>query len=582
MAAGWVRRWSRRTVGSAVLVLAAAAAGAAPAGASQGIVSSGPLTRVEISDLLHCTVRHVGDERSEWYGDTACGTLLATGGTLYGPVPIPAGGSAAPLTPWRALGQREVTGSGTAEDPYRIVTVAGAGRSGLQVTQTDSYVVGEESYRTTVAVTNTGTAAATARLYRAGDCYLQNSDFGYGTADRATGAVGCTAGTAPGSRVEQMLPLTAGSHSYEGFYDTVWHLIGQQRPFPDTCDCATLVDNGIGLSWDLSLAAGATAAYSSLVTFSPLGRTPLTIAKTADAAIVLPGGMSGYTITVTNPNTAAVPLGTLTDTLGAGFRYRPGTTTGATTADPAADGQTLTWAGLTVPAGGSLTVHFGVTAPVAEGVYTDDAEGTAEGYTVAGTGAAAPVRVGALGLANHRPVARGAAVTTAAGIPVAVTLAATDADGDRLAYALLGRPAHGRLTGAAPTLTYTPAAGFTGPDQIRFAARDGRAESDPATVTITVTPAPTATVAPFAAHPGDVVTVDLAHFPASTDVLVELPGGGGVTVATDTAGTATATVVVLRRDSFGVVTLTATAGAYRAECDLVLQPPEWAPPYPPR
>ncbi len=336
---------------------------------------------------------HSGDADGEWYGNTACGTLLATGGTLYGPASIPAGSSAAPLTPWTEISQSAVTGSGTAGDPYKIVTVDAAGTSGLQVTETDTYVVGQESYRDDVVVTNTASSAATGVLSRAGDCYLQDSDTGYGIYDAGTGAITCTTSLTPGSRIEQMLPLTAASNYFEGFYNTLWANIGTQAPFPNTCDCAIDEDNSLGLSWNLNLAAGASTTDSSIVTFSPLGAEPVTLTKTADASSVVAGGSDGYTITATNPNTSAVTLTSLSDTLGAGFSYQSGTTTGATTADPAIGGQTLTWGSIVVPAGGTASVHFGVTASSTPGTYSDDAEGAATGFTVVGTGAAAPVTV---------------------------------------------------------------------------------------------------------------------------------------------------------------------------------------------
>jgi hypothetical protein len=109
----------------------------------------GPLTRIEISDDLNCAVSHIDDtEHPEFYGDTACATLVAVGGTLYGPAAIPAGGSASPRTPFTPISQSSVTGSGSGADPYQIVTEVALGSSGLRLVQTDSYAVGEESYRT--------------------------------------------------------------------------------------------------------------------------------------------------------------------------------------------------------------------------------------------------------------------------------------------------------------------------------------------------------------------------------------------------------------------------------------------------
>ena len=48
-------------------------------------------------------------------------------------------------------------------------------------------------------------------------------------------------------------------------------------------------------------------------------------------------------------------------------------------------------------------------------------------------------------------------------------------------------PSHGKLSGQAPKLSYTPDSGFVGTDALIFAASDGTASSVKATVTITVT-----------------------------------------------------------------------------------------------
>ena len=86
-------------------------------------------------------------------------------------------------------------------------------------------------------------------------------------------------------------------------------------------------------------------------------------------------------------------LDSLTDTLPAGFTYVPGSTTGATTANPTIAGQDLTWSGISVPGAGSASITFSVTASSTPGTYTNEATATAEGYTVAPTGATAPVTV---------------------------------------------------------------------------------------------------------------------------------------------------------------------------------------------
>jgi len=56
-----------------------------------------------------------------------------------------------------------------------------------------------------------------------------------------------------------------------------------------------------------------------------------------------------------------------------------------------------------------------------------------------------------------------------------------------LTYTVVTGPAHGTLTGEAPNLTYTPHADYNGADSFTFIANDGQADSNEATVSITIT-----------------------------------------------------------------------------------------------
>ncbi len=95
---------------------------------------------------------------------------------------------------------------------------------------------------------------------------------------------------------------------------------------------------------------------------------------------------------------------------------------------------------------------------------------------------------------NHAPVASDMSVTAAAGSATPVTLTASDADGDALTYIIVSPPAHGQLSsGTGANRTYTPNAGYTGSDSFTFKANDGLADSNVATVSVTVSvvaPAP--------------------------------------------------------------------------------------------
>jgi VCBS repeat-containing protein len=89
---------------------------------------------------------------------------------------------------------------------------------------------------------------------------------------------------------------------------------------------------------------------------------------------------------------------------------------------------------------------------------------------------------------NDAPVADDQAVTTGAGTPKAIVLTASDVDNSALTYNIVAGPAHGSLSGSAPNLTYTPNAGYSGPDSFTFKANDGAANSNVAAVAITVNP----------------------------------------------------------------------------------------------
>jgi hypothetical protein len=71
-----------------------------------------------------------------------------------------------------------------------------------------------------------------------------------------------------------------------------------------------------------------------------------------------------------------------------------------------------------------------------------------------------------------------------------LTLTGFDPEGDELEFVILEPPGHGTLTGTAPNLWYAPQADFHGTDSFTFISHDGLLDSDPATVTISVTSVP--------------------------------------------------------------------------------------------
>jgi uncharacterized repeat protein (TIGR01451 family) len=114
----------------------------------------------------------------------------------------------------------------------------------------------------------------------------------------------------------------------------------------------------------------------------------------ADAAKVGPGGADGYELKIHNNGPGTVILDSITDTLPSGFSYVPGSTHGATTADPQISGRTLTWAGrFAAPGGGVAGLHFAVKAAADAGIYLDEATADARGFPLTPSGPSARIEV---------------------------------------------------------------------------------------------------------------------------------------------------------------------------------------------
>lgn len=137
----------------------------------------------------------------------------------------------------------------------------------------------------------------------------------------------------------------------------------------------------------------------------------LVVSKTTSTPIRSAGGIAAYDITLTNSLNSAVADVTVTDSLANGFTYRTGSATvGGVASEPSFGGDDAahaqpSWSGLTVPAAGSLVIHFeadigagvgaatyqnmvtAATSTAGVGILQFDALGTtAEDVTVLGAG----------------------------------------------------------------------------------------------------------------------------------------------------------------------------------------------------
>lgn len=225
--------------------------------------ASAGISKINVGETLNTQIWHVDDESGEIYpsSDTlaAYGTFLNIIGDddTYTPDYIPAGFTGIPFTP-----------KSQTSTPTSIKTIVNAGETGLQITQTDSLVFGNQFYKTEIEVENSTVEPVQIRLYRAMDCYLENSDSGGGS--YSGGLVACTGSD---GRIEAIEPTTPDSKYRVGFFDDIWSTISNRQPFDNTIQSGEY-DNGAGISWDVTVPANGSVILAHNTWFAPKGVDP--------------------------------------------------------------------------------------------------------------------------------------------------------------------------------------------------------------------------------------------------------------------------------------------------------------------
>ena len=336
------RRPARRIAGLVVGTVVAALIAVPTAWASTpftDIHSAGPLSDIYIGNDLGCQVREGGFSSTEYFPNVAgpgdCGTFLFLNSDtipskLLGPDfanhpggtnttgHFPAGTGETPVTPVR----QSLTGTGTAANPFKVTTVVtstvlnqSSTEVVLQITEVDSYIVGNEFYETDVTVANTGGPNDApldngGELYHAADCQLRGTDTGYGAFEpnsNSPDTAACTPNVLgnPPSALEEFVPVTTGDNWEQNSVPTLWgDLSGGNPPLLNTCNSCrgTAMDNGEAIEYPVpSLAPGQTSPTLSfeteIVDTVPTGGFSFSGAPGAAVA--------GTVATITDPNLSA-------------------------------------------------------------------------------------------------------------------------------------------------------------------------------------------------------------------------------------------------------------------------------------
>ena len=260
-----------------------------------------------------------------------------------------------------------------------------------------------------------------------------------------------------------------------------------------------------------------------------IGRWGLNEASGTSAANSVSGGVAG-TLVGAPPRVAGFvpPSGGNTAPVAADDTYSTTLNTALTVAAPGvlandtdADGNSLTAAVVTGVSHGTLTLgSTGSISYTPTSGYTgpDSFTYVANDGTVNSNTATVSLTVG--GAANTAPVAVNDSYSTP--LNTALVVAApgvlandTDADGNTLTAAVVSSVSHGGITvNANGSISYVPTAGYSGPDSFTYRANDGTANSNTATVSLTVT----------ATNSAPVAVNDSYSTPRNTTLTVAAPG----------------------------------------------------------
>lgn len=290
------------------------------------------------------------------------------------------------------------------------------------------------------------------------------------------------------------------------------------------------------------------------------------------------GYADSSTATVTLTVTAGVPTANAQSVAVAFNNAKAITLTGS---DPDVPALPLTYFVVTSPTHGTLS---GLNASTGAVTYTPTAGyHEADSFTFRvnnGTNTSAPATV-TLTVAVGVPTANAQSVSVAFNTAKAITLTGNDPDVPALplTYAVVTAPVHGTLSGTAPNLTYTPTAGYFGPDSFTFTVRNGTNTSSTATVSLTVNPVfLTALTFPSPVEGGTVPTGTITLSGVTpTDVVVRLSSSDSSLVRVFRsvivpAGSSTGTFAIntFRSHFTKTVTIQASLGAVVLTKDLTI------------
>ena len=312
--------------------------------------------------------------------------------------------------------------------------------------------------------------------YFGSDSFTYNATNANGTSGTATVTITVNAPTIT------VTPTTLPSGTLLTAYSQTLIASGGQTPYT----FATTVASG-------SLPAGLTLSSTGAITGTPtiVGTSTFTVTGT-DSSTATHAAFTSATITLVI--TALLPGSPTIGTATAGNAQA----TVTFTAPASAGGSPVTSYTVTSLPGNATGTGTG--SPI---TVTGLTNGTAYTFTVTATNAigTGPASAASNPITPLAPPTTGAASTTVAFDSTANPITLNLSGGPATSVAIASAASHGTATASGTAITYTPVAGFFGPDSFTYTATNGSGTSSPGTVSVTVS-APTIAVRSFYARYG--------------------------------------------------------------------------------
>lgn len=238
------------------------------------------------------------------YGDF--GVFAEIDGVLYAPNFATHGGTATgslgQYTPWQQIALTNVTGDGSASNPFTVGISLAAPGTDVRLSVVVTHVRGNNFFRLRTQFFSTQPHELNA--FVGADIFLAGSDNGIFVSVPELGAVGGrNCDPAEGAYNILLIPITPASRFTTGFFSQVWREIGE-RELSNSGGESSCIDNGAAVQWNDVMRDSTSVELNMAVSFgevpSPANFFGFFVDVTPDVVALAPGQSTNLTVNVTH------------------------------------------------------------------------------------------------------------------------------------------------------------------------------------------------------------------------------------------------------------------------------------------